>query len=293
MMMTNLVLLQGLGMTFFNVDNVREKLIPQSYEAVLGLFVEQFAQTPNEARLFKTRARTMLPPDIYEEAMQQGVSSLRKLIVSQQDLGADERADSVILDLVPLKAALLSHLDEILDNTPLCDADEGGESGFRFCKSAELQAIDQGEFRTRLELILKNEIPDSQMVSSPEVFELSQLVRALTLLQANIPFLIAGMVLFYFLLLLLIHRQMAPALKWFGGVVVALGLLMLLFGLSLAQLPEVLPGADSFTYGEASLLRFFVSAPGPALRALTFALLSTGVVCFGGGILYRRRNESS
>lgn len=275
MVLPGLLLFFSAVQIFSSREAVKQKVIPNTYEAALVFVAGQMSADPDEVSVFASRLKTIVVLEDYTAILGAGVDSF-----SIGDF-ADLR-----FDLKSIKAELQNRVPVFIARMPSCEPGESVER-FRFCTVAG----QEPQAAAWLAAAIEKEFPNEAYLQGDEGQKaiVQQLVRVPSLAR----FSLALAFLVGFGILAFILRSASRFLAWSA----ALLLIVAAFGGIISSLVYALPAVFVSTEGVSpDVMMFLQEILRPVMdyfKMLTVTLGVLGVVCIGGFFLLRSRRHES
>lgn len=273
-LLTPLLLLQSVSMSFFDRSSVENKLVSESYELVVDLLIEQASKTSGDRIIFKRRFQQAFTKEMYVTLL----NTLSKTLFEGKNYE---------LDFTSFKSEILSSAKNMVVKLPNCLQDEGIDS-FRFCKP-NVVGFEQ-KYLFSLEKSLNDEIPDKYSFKDSKDPRALQAIDALLMLKKYLPLLIVGVsALMIAIIGLLIFSPAFSVLKWIGFSFLGLSAVVFVFYLIFAGLLKTLPDISEFTSSQSLAVAFLLNVPLEKIKFIAYITGATGIIAFVSGIILKTR----
>lgn len=288
-----LLLVQSISSSFLNKKNLKDSVIPNSYEIAVELGSTQFTEKKEDQNIFRQRIAGALDKATY-------VGLLQSVVDSFFD-GIDELASggdrSFHVDLKPVKEKFSSTLPAVISKLPSCNRGEGETEMFRFCMPSSAPEEFRRNILNSFENTIKNEIPDSFdskeiIVSNPSMRNANDYIFYGAVINKYFPLIIINISIILLVIVgLLIFRPFYLILRWWGygfmSLTLFLGVLLILF----YQISELSPLINGLSTVQKEFVRFAINEPSSFLRIVTVSSMLMAIFLFAASIILKKQKS--
>lgn len=275
-LLTPLLLLQSVSMSFLDESYIEDKIIPLSYTPVTDLLIEQASKTPGDNIIFKRRLSAVLTEDIYVKLLKTFSQSVFK-------------ATNFEFDFTSLKSEIIKTAQDVMEKLPDCLPSEGMDS-FRFCKPYGIKEDPNtiAAFNNNLNKSLPDKFSLKDIKDQNVITAINTIVMFKKFLPLIIAFVSAVIVL---LISALIYPPVFSAIEWVGASFIALTAVVIVFILIFSRLLDLmlLPDVSEFTSVQEKIIVFLLNHPVEKLKLIAYVTGITGVITFASGIILKLR----
>ena len=281
-----LLLFYGIAASFLNRETLTQKIIPDSYSPVTGIFADQFAQNPADAELFAGRIRTAIPKENYADLLQTVVTPFFDQLEKWRSKGITLPAE---VDLNPLTTKIKETFPRLAKNFPKCEPNENAKDTFRFCKPPNFPSDKQ--FELIAADVVEKQIPPQLKINAPDgnpgvinvLSKASLVLKLFNYIVFGLPLLIIIMVG------LIVFSPLHKVASRISLMLIEVSSLLILLMVILHNLPSIGQISTMLTPAQISLMSFTIDQPVLALRPIAIVMAVLGIALFVLSIFFKKK----